>query len=342
MENLFRSFRATVRRHSFIKPSDSVLVGVSGGVDSMVLSALCARLKKDFDFELALAHVNYGLRGRESDAQEKWVRDFAAQHGLPCHVTRACLPETSPQNFQAMARDFRYHYFLEVALKTGALKVAVAHHLEDQAETILAHLLRGTSLKGLAGMLPQRELGSTVHGPRSVVQLIRPLLKFSKEQLKAYAAQNNIPFIEDSSNTSDQYWRNRLRYELLPVVKKMRAQSLGKIVQLGEEMRELSDFLSIQAKDWLKAFAKQEEKSFWLPRPRLVLLPKTLRQEILKQTVLSLLGPNTNLKRDHFTRCEQIFSGPKTEALYCLPHELRFRRRGDDLFIENKKGCDNL
>lgn len=325
MKQLYKSFRAAIRRQSFIQESDSILVGVSGGVDSMVLASLLARLKKDLNFEFSLAHVNYGLRGEESESQEKLVRHFADKNQIPCFVSKAELPKS--QNLQAAARDFRYHFFSEMALQMGASKIAVAHHLEDQVETILAHWLRGSSLKGLMGMKPFREMGNGL-------MLIRPLLEFSKEELRAYAIRNRIPYIEDSSNESDQYWRNRLRHELLPVIQNLRPKAFQKIIRLGEEIRELNDYLSMESHRWLQEFGKVGEKSFWMPRPRFAKLPKTLRLEVLRQAVIFWRGSGRNLKRDHLTQCEKLSLGKKQDGFYPLPQGLKFVRFGDDLFLE--------
>src|SRR3990167_2696436 len=120
---MYKSFRAAVLRESFILAGDSVLVGVSGGVDSMVLLSLLLELKQDIDFALSVAHINYGLRGEESDAEEKLVRDFCLANHLRCFSSNPKLFETQKDNLQNAARDFRYHYFSEMALETGANRV---------------------------------------------------------------------------------------------------------------------------------------------------------------------------------------------------------------------------
>lgn len=320
-------------RQKFIEAGDSVLAGVSGGVDSMVLTHLMIQFKKDCDFKLSLAHVNYGLRGEESDAQEALVKDFSRKNNLRCFVTKVTGTFS-----QAAAREFRYHYFAEAALQLSANKVAVAHHLEDQVETILAQWLRGASLRGLGGMRKQRTMDSgpwttdqqqEVPGP----QLIRPLLTFSKEQLKTYAQQEKVPYLEDSSNLSPKYWRNRIRQELLPVIKNLRPGALQKITKLGEELQELSDFLAGEAQQWLQDYARKTEAGYWLPRPRWLQLPRTLRLEVLRQAVLEYAGSVQNLKHDHWVRCEQLSRGDNSEGYYSLPRSLRFIRSKDDLLI---------
>lgn len=341
---MYRAFRAVVKRHLLIQNGDSLLCGVSGGLDSMVLVSLLVSLKKDIPFDLCLAHVNYGLRGKESDAQENLAENFAKKHRLPFFSTRADLSRYKGDNFQKAARDFRYHYFTEVAVEAGANKVAVAHHLEDQVETILGHLLRGSSLRGLGGMFAARGLfqneksriKNEKYGSKSKREqlLVRPLLSFSKETLRHYAGLNNLEYIEDSSNTSPKYWRNRLRQELLPVVKNLRPQSFGKIIRLGEELRELSGYLEEEAKAWLAIYAKKGEETFWIPRPALIVLPSLLRFEILRWAFVLWNGSASGLKKDHLYRCNQICSGSRTEGSYPLSQGTRFLRRGDGLLFQ--------
>lgn len=322
---MYRPFRAAVKRHHFVRPGDVVLAGVSGGLDSMVLARLLSDLKTDISFGLCLAHVNYKMRGRESDAQEKLVRDFAKQHSLNCFASRADL-QREGENFQQEAREFRYHFFAETAGRIGAGKIAVAHTQDDQVETILAQLLRGASLRGLGGMAAEREIRN--------LKLIRPLLDFSKDQLRQYARAHRVPFIEDSSNASPEYWRNRIRHELLPVLQELRPGAFEKIVRFGEEARELAEFLEGLAKDWLQEYGKIRDREVWLPRPRWLALPKPLRLEILAQAYARLKGDSRQLRHDHLWRCDQLAGNSKGEGSYPFPGGLKFFRRGDDLLLK--------
>lgn len=319
-----RAFRTAVKRHHVIQPDDLLLVGVSGGVDSMALAHLLLQLQDDIEFQFSLAHVNYRMRGVESDAQEQLVRDFALRYALDCFVTRA-KPPGEGENFQQAARDFRYHYFAEIAGSIGANKVAVAHHREDQAETILAQLLRGTSLRGLGGMKAER----AIHN----LKLIRPLLNFSKEDLKKYAKGNQVPYIEDSSNASDKYWRNRIRMELLPLLEDLRPQAHEKLIRFGEEAGEVAQFLEAMGKEWLQGYAKKEGDRFWLPRPLLASLPKALRMAIYAQAYTALTGARHQLQNDHLTHCDSLTVGEKGEGSYSFPAGIQFMRSSDDLFI---------
>ena len=151
--------------------------------------------------------------------------------------------------------------------------------------------------------------------------------------MKKYAEEKRVPYIEDSSNASPKYFRNRLRQELLPVVKNLRPQSFGKIIRLGEELREVSGYLEEGAKAWLETYAKKEEEAFWMPRPALIALPRLLRFEILRWAFFLWNGSATGLKKDHLQRCDQICLRDKNEGSYPLPCGAHFLRQGDNLLL---------
>nr|MBX2821492.1 tRNA lysidine(34) synthetase TilS [Rhodothermaceae bacterium] len=196
------------------------LVGVSGGLDSMVL----LNLLRDLACEVHIAHVNYQLRGEESDGDEAFVASYAAEKHIPYYVRQADpeLKESERgRSFQEVARKLRYVFFKDVAEKQGIEHIAVAHHQDDQAETVLLKLVQGSGMEGVAGMKPKRRLA-----PESGIQLIRPLLNQPREAILAYAKEKGIPWREDASNRSDAYKRNVMRNRVLPLLKEHFGQSV--------------------------------------------------------------------------------------------------------------------
>ena len=185
------------------KENKPILVAISGGVDSVVL----AHLLYHSGIPIQLAHVNYGLRGDESQKDERFVADFASKHGISLHVLNAAPQRTSSGSVQTWAREVRYTWFGELCESLGITSVAVGHHMDDQLETMLLNLLRGTGLAGLSGMKASRPLGFHC-------QLIRPLLSISRAEILNYAAVHGLVWREDSSNKDGRYARNQLRKEL--------------------------------------------------------------------------------------------------------------------------------
>jgi len=194
-----------------VPPESALLVGVSGGVDSMTLLDLLRRL----GYGVQAAHVNYGLRGDASDADEALVRAYGERHGIPVHVLAVDgrAMQASAGSFQEAARQARYAIFDTIARQEGLAVVTVAHHADDQAETVLMHLFRGAGIEGLCGMPPARPLL-----PGSAVRLVRPMLGESRRDIEAYAAANEVPWRTDASNSDATYRRNALRNDILPAI----------------------------------------------------------------------------------------------------------------------------
>ncbi|MEZ0539855.1 tRNA lysidine(34) synthetase TilS [Fibrella arboris] len=207
-------FLAFINEHQLFTSADKVLVAVSGGVDSVVLASLL----KAGGFSFGIAHVNFGLRGTDSDADAAFVENIALSYGVPFHLTRFdTIAEASQQNesTQVTARRLRYDWFRQLQLQHGYLAVATAHHLNDVLETMLLNLTRGTGLAGLRGMPIHSDLTST--WPR----VVRPLWAMPRASIEAYAQAYLLNWREDSSNSSDKYSRNQIRHHVVPVLERL-------------------------------------------------------------------------------------------------------------------------
>ncbi|MDQ7041555.1 MAG: tRNA lysidine(34) synthetase TilS [Rhodothermus sp.] len=202
--------RHLIETESLLQPGQRVVVGVSGGVDSMVLLEVLRRL----GYRPVVAHVNYRLRGADSEADEALVRRFCRQHQLPLRVARIDLKAyTRGRAIQATARKVRYAFFRRVAHREDIDTVAVAHHRDDQAETLLLNLIRGSGLEGLLGMRPRRRLNR-----QETIWLIRPMLGVHRAEILAWARAEGIPWREDVSNVRLQYRRAWIRHKVLPLL----------------------------------------------------------------------------------------------------------------------------
>ena len=200
-----------IEQHGLLQAGDRMLVGFSGGVDSVVLLHLLRKL----GYAVEAAHVNYGLRA-EADADEAYVKSLCEAWAVPLLVTRhdaAVRAKQAKTSVQEAARDLRYGFLADVAAERGIEHVAVAHHLDDQAETLLLNLFRGAGLEGLAGMAPARRLSET-----SDVRLVRPLLATRRTAIEAYARAEGLTWREDASNRTAKYRRGALRSEILPLI----------------------------------------------------------------------------------------------------------------------------
>jgi tRNA(Ile)-lysidine synthase len=211
--------------------SAKLVVGVSGGSDSLALLSLLKENRSYPSKKLIVAHVNYGLRGRSSMDEEKHVKEIASQWGLPWRVLKVKGGKKPGYSLQDWAREVRFGFFTSVVKKEKAWGVAVAHQLEDQAETILDRLLRGAGPRGLSGLRPVQELRV---GPRNILKIWRPLLAFSKTELKDYLKSRGISWKEDLSNAQTYYRRNQIRHEIIPFLTRWNVDLIRKLAQTGE------------------------------------------------------------------------------------------------------------
>ena len=220
----------------------TVLVAVSGGADSVAVLRALRSLKKGGKGRLLAAHFNHGIRGGESDADEAFVAELCHQVEVPCEIGRARIEqfEAAMDGVEAAARAARYEFLRETAARVGARYVVTGHTADDQAETILHRILRGTGIAGLAGMARARPLGPAA-------TLFRPLLGFRRSALVAYLAELGQPFRSDSSNLDHAFTRNRIRCQLLPELAEQYnpevIESLLRLGRLASEAQAVMDAL---------------------------------------------------------------------------------------------------
>ena len=211
---------ALIRKYEMVQPGDRVVCAVSGGADSMALLWAMYLLKDKLQIRLSAAHFNHGLRGAESDRDEAFVRDFCEGYGIECYVGRENVV-AGKKGLEAAARAARYAFF---ATLTG--KVATAHTADDNAETVLMHLVRGTGLKGLGGISPVRD------------RLIRPMLAVTRHEVLDFLESYHIAYVVDSSNETDAFLRNRLRHHVLPLLKRENPQLVRNLSAMAMELRQ--------------------------------------------------------------------------------------------------------
>ncbi len=264
-------FLAFINKQRLFGAADRVLLAVSGGLDSTVMAELFYRTHRTF----AIAHVNFGLRGTESDTDAVFVQNKAERYGVPFHLERfetATVAAERGGSVQMAARDLRYAWFAELAEQHGYVAVATAHHQNDVLETLLLNLTRGTGLAGLHGIPIQHTV--TAPGRNAPVRLVRPLWFATREQLTAYADEHKLPFREDRSNADDKYARNRLRHHVVPVLTKLNPNLLTTLSRTIERLRAAETLVQAELAQSWQTVAVVEGDRVLLPTDALQALPE--------------------------------------------------------------------
>lgn len=265
-----------------------LLIGLSGGADSVALLLLLM----DAGVQVTAVHVNHGLRGAESDGDEAFVRDLCARLDVPMLTFRACPPDNPGEGW---AREARYGFFRQAMRETRADALALAHHRDDQAETLLLHLLRGAGLTGLTGMAPD----SMMDGMR----ILRPLLACSRAELRAYLNEKGQPWREDASNADARYLRNALRADVLPLLEQLAPGTAERIAMTASLLAEDEAALNALTAEFLAAHPGDA-----LPIAELRAQPKGVQKRILRAWWTGIAAPQE----------ERSLSAAQTEALHAL------------------------
>lgn len=282
--------RTTIDRFQMFRPGDVVVVGVSGGPDSVALLDLLYRLREELKLSLHVAHFNHRLRV-EAAAEEEFVRQLASTYGLPVTVEAADVAAYAKErhlSVEVAARELRYSFFARVLSQVGGTKVALGHQANDQAETVLLNLLRGTGLAGLKGIPP-------VRGP-----FVRPLLEVPREAIEGYCTFRGLRPCRDASNVLLIYQRNKIRHELLPLLQRgFNPEIVGALCRLAEVVREEEEFLAGEARRIYDRLREVEAAGISLARDSLAALPRAMARRVVRLAYREVAGSAYNLDFHH-------------------------------------------
>lgn len=225
----------TVKRHHMIEPGDTIVIGLSGGSDSMALACFFNFIKEEYALRLIAAHVDHCLRAEESDRDRVFVENWCREQGIEFHCLRVDAAAEAAQrglSTELCAREIRYDYFSSFGKD---VKIATAHHLDDSIETVVFNMCRGTALSGLCGIPPVRD------------NIIRPLIDCTKAEIERFCSQNEVPFVVDSTNLQIACSRNKIRHQILPVFREVNSSFEASFCAMMESNREDAQYLNAQA-----------------------------------------------------------------------------------------------
>lgn len=291
---MLNKLSAFIGRCGMVSPGDTVICAVSGGADSMALLFAMYLLRDKLGIQVAAAHFNHGLRGEESDGDEAFVREFCGRYDIPLFVGSAAVT-AGKKGLEAAARDARYGFFRKLSGK-----IATAHTADDNAETVLLHMVRGTGLKGLGAIAPVRD------------DLIRPMLTVTRQQVLDFLREYHIPHREDSSNATDQFLRNRLRRHVMPLLTAENPRLAENLSAMALRLRQDEAALDAMAQD------------VPMDTEALKVLPPAIRSRALER----FLKDNgvKEPEAEHIALAEALVFSEKPSAQVQLPGGVTLRR----------------
>jgi tRNA(Ile)-lysidine synthase len=311
-----------IREQNLIAARDKLVVAVSGGADSVCLLHVLARHRGDLDIELHAAHLNHQLRGAESGADASYVSDLARELGVPATIERrdvAAYRDRKGGSLEEAAREVRYGFLAEVAGTVDATKVVTGHTCDDHIETILLHLLRGAGTAGLGGLQSRSVLPYGENG--SPLEVVRPLLEVKRQETVDYCRRHRLAPRSDSSNESLSFLRNRIRLELLPVLKSYNPGIERVLIRLADIAGDDILFIEEQASLRWPDLAQKDGDALYLDINKILALPHAMQRQVFRKAVKQLRGSLKDVEADHIEAMVESLSKPAGKRFY-LPDGL--------------------
>lgn len=303
---------------TFLRPNDTIVIGVSTGPDSMCLLTLLKKLQSILSLKIIVAHINHQVR-KESTEEENFIKDYCHQHSLICEVYH--LP-TMTGNFEAQAHQARYHFFQKLVSKYQAQYLMTAHHGDDLIETILMREIRGSNLKGYAGI----ELASDYE----TYKLVRPLLFYSKAEILNYLEEEHIPYYIDNTNFSDKHFRNRLRMDVLPLLKKENPKVHLKYLEYSEELLATDKFLQ----KFTNEIKKEVYNNNRLMIPHILKQDKVIQKRVIESILKDLYQDNIDKISNNQTKAiMELMERNNPNEVLNLPGKYHVTRNYDSLIF---------
>lgn len=280
-----------IEKHNMLKKGDQILVGVSGGADSVCLFHVLLGLLKEYELTLHVVHVNHGIRGEEALRDEAFVRGLCMERNISFTAVHKDIPglvKSWGMSLEEAGRKARYEVFNQYLTAYKCNKVAIAHNKNDNAETILFNLFRGSALGGLTGISPVRD------------RIIRPLLCLERREIESFLAENGFPFLNDSSNFTLDYTRNKIRHGILKQAEEINLQAVSHIGAAGEFLREATDFIGkCTASAMERVLVKENESCVLLRTKELEAEDGVIQKELVKTALYHLCGSLKDIEAVH-------------------------------------------
>lgn len=318
---ILEKVKNTIKRYNLLKKKEKVIIGVSGGPDSVALLYLLKSLKDEFRLTLYIAHLDHMLR-KDSIKDRKFVEGLAKRLNLPITTGKINVKELAAQggSLEEVARNARLGFFFKVAKEIGAAKIALGHNLDDQAETVLMRILRGSGLQGLSGILPKRN----IYG----YQIIRPLIEVSRKEIEGYLKKKGIRPCRDASNFKDVYFRNKLRNKLLPLLEKKYNQNIKKILShTAENIAYDYDYLNAAATRIFRRLGPR------INLKKFLRLHPAMQRMVLRLNISRLAGSTRRIVFKHIEELEDLIFNRPVNSIVDLPKGISVAKGKNNLIF---------
>ncbi len=319
--------RGTVEKYRMVQDGDRIIVGVSGGLDSVALLHVLMALRDEYSLSLVIAHLDHCIRGEESRRDADFVRDLAEVLGLRFETAAADVPalaRTERISLQEAAREARYDFYEKVRGKNKGQKVALGQTADDQAETILMRVIRGTSLRGLKGIPPVR---------RGIY--IRPLIETSRQEIEKFADKEGLSFITDSSNIKDIYLRNKVRHDLIPhLEREYNPRIMVGLTRMASILSREDDYLDRKAEEIMAGLIKGDGHELSLDIPRLKAFHEAMCFRVIQKMLAIVFGGDLRrIKTAHLDAIFRLLTHWAPNKVLCLPDGVYAEKHYTRLFI---------
>ncbi|MFQ6807495.1 MAG: tRNA lysidine(34) synthetase TilS [Blautia sp.] len=317
-----------IEKYNMIEAGSQVIVGISGGGDSVCLLFLLSKYQKRRPFHLLGIHVNHGIRGQEALRDQEYAKKLCERLGVPFTVYTYSVPAIAQQEKRSLeeaGRMVRRRAFEEKAASLGKKAViALAHHENDNAETVLHNLIRGTKAAGMGGIRPIQEIGEGV-------AYIRPLLKVTREEIETYLRQQQIPWMTDSTNQELEYTRNRIRHRIIPEMEKINPKVVSHIAQAADTFQAIEEYLTGQADMLYREYVEQRENGYWI-RKELFLEKELMQSYVIRMVLERAADKKQDLTAFHVESILSLGKG-RTGASVSLPGGVLASQVYGDLYV---------
>ncbi len=326
-----------IRKNKLVKKGNSVVLGVSGGADSICMLKLLSDLQKRLGISLYVLHINHMIRGEEADQDAAFVKKICTKFKVPHRVINVDVPalaEREGLSEEEAGRYVRYDEFSKYAYEVGATKIAVAHNSNDNAETVLMNLARGTGIKGLGGIPPKREM-EDANG--NVVEVIRPILCLSRKEIEDYLKENEIEYRNDSTNDSTDYTRNKIRLEIMPLLENINDNAMQNITNASNELADTSDYIEKDVDEAYEEFVTEEDGKLFLSDESFAIDPIVLTG-VIRKMIENIAGKLKDITRIHVGDVVSLSEkqvGKKIDLPYSIVAEREYE--GISMFSESNE-----